>query len=85
MNYKLIETIYQGGKITKYVLFKEMEADVKLRILYSNNMSNSEGKFKILEDLDVNQMMEKEEKSYWIRDYLLDVTVNKKPLFVAIG
>ena len=74
-----MEIIYCRGKITKYVLFKEIEVDVKLGMLYSNNMSNSKGKFKILEDLNVNQMMEKEGKSYWVRDYLLDIKVNENP------
>ena len=56
-----------------------MEVDVELGILHSNNMSNSEGKFEILEDLDMNQIMGKEGKCFWIREYLLDIKVNENP------
>ena len=29
-------------------------------------------------------MMEKERKLFWVREYLLDIKVNEKPLFIAI-
>ena len=78
-----MDTVYQDREITKYVSFKEIDVDVKLGILYSNNISNSKGKLEILEDLDVNQMIEKEGEQFWVREFLLDIKVNRKPLFVT--
>ena len=45
------------SKYTRYVLFKETSVEIKLGPLYANNIINIKLKFKILEDLLVNQLV----------------------------
>ena len=44
----------QDGTHTRYALFKETSADIRLGVLHANNMVNIKSKFEILEDLLVN-------------------------------
>ena len=57
----------------KYVFFKETDADIRLGALYANNMINIKSKFKILENLSVNQLIMVEDKVQNVKDYLLNL------------
>ena len=48
-----METMFWDEENTKYVSFKEMDADVKLGLLCSNNITNCEVKYEVLDDLDI--------------------------------
>jgi len=54
VDYKLIEIVFWDNNNTKYVSFKKMNKDVKISLLHLNNMTNSEAKYEVLENLDVN-------------------------------
>ena len=49
-----METVFWDRNNTHYASFKETDMDIKLGLLYSNNMKNSDVKYKVLEELNVN-------------------------------
>ena len=69
---------------TKYISFKETDADIKLSLLLSNNITNSKIKYEVLEDLDINQYFIRDKEKFWLREFLLDIKVDRKKLFAAI-
>ena len=49
---------------TKYVSFKDTNTDIRLGALHANNMINTKSKFKILENVSVNQLVKVKNKVY---------------------
>ena len=73
-----------NGSYIKNILFKITELDIRLRILYSNNLKNTEERYEILEDLNANDKFLIERKEYNIENYLLIVQVEKMNLFLVV-
>ena len=57
----------------KYISFKGSNADIRLGSISTNNISNVEAKYKILEDLSVSQIVTVDKKRFHIKDYLLSL------------
>ena len=57
--------------------------DVKLGLLDSNNIKNSDAKYKVLEELNINQNFQVEKEKFCVRDYLLDIEVDGKKIFIT--
>ena len=72
----------QDGNHIKNELFREINANVRLGTLYSNNLRNIDAKFKVLIDVNVNDIVEVVEKYYWLKDYLLEVKIDSINLFI---
>ena len=54
VDYTLMETVFLDENNTQYISFEEIDIDVKLGLLDFNNMKNSDKKYKVLEELNVN-------------------------------
>ena len=51
---KLIKSKIWNRDKTKYMLFKETNPKTQLGSIHSNNVKNIRGKFKVLEDANIN-------------------------------
>ena len=75
---------FQNGNHTKYISFKKTNTQIKLGILYSNNLRNIELEYEIFKDLDINNTVQVRGKEYNIKDYLLELEVDKVKLFIVV-
>ena len=65
--------------------FKGTNPKIRLGILYTNNLFNSDAKFEVLEGVNMIDIIKKKnDKDYWLRDYLLEVKVDNVHLFIAV-
>ena len=73
-------------KYTRYVLFKNTNLETRIEYLHTNNCSNTNGKFKILFNSNVNKLIKVgEEKWVFLKDYLLDITdENNNQIFLGV-
>ena len=69
---------------TYYVSFKGLDITVRLGMLHSNNMVQSEAKFEVLEGLNVFDVISINEEKYWLREYLLGLKVDNVKLFITV-
>ena len=75
--------VLQDRDYTRYVSFKGTSADNMLGILHTNNMVNIKAKYKVLEDLSVNQLVTTNQGIIQIKDYLLSLKEGPNHLFLS--
>ena len=63
--------------------FHNIDKDLKLGILHTNNMYNILAKYKISCDVSVNDILREGVKRIIIKDYLLTAEMNRQRLFLA--
>ena len=44
-------------------------------MLHSNNLTNVDAKFEILEEVNIIDMIDNKKTKYWLRDFLLQIKV----------
>ena len=73
----------QNRSHTRYVSFKGTSANDRLGALHANNMININGKakYKVLEDVSVNQIITVGGSRVWMKDYLLSLKEGSNYLF----
>ena len=73
-------------KHTRYVSFKKTKSETCIGYLHANNCSNTNGKFEILFNSNINKLIKVgEEKWVFLKDYLLDVTdENNNLIFLGV-
>ena len=59
---KIMNTGFGNDAYTKYISFKYTNVETRIGYLYANNCKNVKGRFEILYDLDVNSMVQMEDK-----------------------
>ena len=71
---------------TRYVLFKETSVNDRLGTLYANNIINinSKAKYKVLEDVSINQIVIVDGSRVWMKDYLLSLKEGSNHLFLSV-
>ena len=62
VNKKMMNTGFENGAHTKYISFKYTNAETRIGCLHANNCKNIKGRFEILYDLDVNGIVQIEDK-----------------------
>ena len=72
------------GDYNKYASFKNTELSVRLGMLYLNNLIKINEKYKVLEGVKVLDVVVKEDKRFYLRDYLLEVKVENRKLFTVV-
>jgi len=63
VDYNLVNAKLWDGGYTKYISFKETDSNLRLGTLYSNNARNIKGKYKVLENVLVSNVVEIKKKS----------------------
>ena len=66
------------------MLFRDTTVDDRFSTLYLNEMNNVEGRFKTLQNVNVDDNSMIDEKQAELRNHLLSVKVNNTPLFIGI-
>lgn len=79
-----MKQIFWDGENTYYVSFKGSDIIIRLGILHSNNLVQSEAKFEVFEGLNVFNMIIIKEEKYWVREYLLGLKVDNTKVFLVI-
>ena len=69
------------GNHTRYVSFKATNADIRLEVLYANNIVNIRDKYEILENVSVNQLVTVDREMIWLKDYLLGLKAGENSIF----
>ena len=69
---------------TQYVLFKEINPETRLHIIHSNNIKNIEGKFKVLENININNKEKQGNKEVFLQDCILKVEYKGKRIFAIV-
>ena len=59
---KLIEISFSTHSYTKYISFKYMSPETRMGCLYANNCQNIKGNYKIVYNIDVNKMINIDDK-----------------------
>ena len=68
----------------KYILFKYSTSDTHFGSLYINEMNNVKTRFESLFDAKVRDRVKMDGKIGLLRDIILEIKVNKVPLFVGV-
>ena len=67
----------------KYILFWVTTSNDRVRYLYANNYKNLKGKYEILYDININQLVKFIDGIIFIKDYLLNIEINRTNLFIS--
>ena len=82
---KVLKELYFGrNSHMKYIAFKETESQDRICCLYANKCRNVKGRFKILYNIKVNQLIPINKGLVILKDYLLDVKIGKLVLFIGV-
>ena len=73
---KLIEMSFSTNSHTKYISFKHTSPETRMGYLHANNCQNVKGNYEILYIMDVNKMINIDDKWRFLKDYLMDVMIN---------
>ena len=57
---------------------------MQLGTLHSNNIKNIEGKYKVLENVLGMDVVVSETEHFWLRDYLLKLTIENNKVYTVI-
>ena len=82
-NELLLFKIGDGSQI-KYVSFKYSNTNIRLTILYMNNMCNVEVGYDFFVNIDVEDKICYNRVEECLRDIILGIKYNKAPLFVGV-
>ena len=75
VNKKIMKIGFGNDAHAKYISFKYTNTETRIGCLHTNNCKNIKGKFEISCNLDANGMVQMKDKSGFVRDYLLDITI----------
>ena len=82
---KVLKEIHFGrNSYVKYVAFKGTESYNRVCCLYANEYRNVKGRFKILYNIKVIQLILIKEELVILKNYLLDVKIRKSGLFIGV-
>ena len=84
MDKKLMNVKLLDGKITKYVSFREVDLQTKLRALHTNNIHNIDAKYEVLEGVWVLDAIYFDNENQLLQEYLLKVEVERNKLFTTV-
>ena len=67
----------------KCISFKATDSAIKIGCLYANNYKNVKSHFEILHNIDVNHPIYDNNNYYFLKDFMLNVKVEQKLLFLS--
>ena len=79
---KLMEMSFSTNSYTKYISFKHMSPETRMGYLYANNCQNAKGNYEILYNMDMNKIINIDDKWRFLKDYLIDVMINNTTLII---
>ena len=79
---KLMEMSFGTNSHTKYISFKHMSLETRMGYFHANNCQNVKGNYEILYNMDVNKMINVDDKWRFLKDYLMDVMINNITLMI---
>jgi len=81
---KELKELYFGKNYhMKFIAFWGTESQVRIGCLYANECRNVKVRFKILHEVNINQLISIKEGLVKLKDYLLDVKIRKQSLFIG--
>ena len=69
---------WAGSKGTKYISFKNSTSDVRLDVLYINEMNNIEVKYEFIKNVDLSEEIEYQDKTAKFKEMILEVKMGEK-------
>ena len=69
---------------TQYVLFKEINPETRLGTIHYNNAKNIEEKFKVLENININNKVKQGNEKVFLQDCILKVEYKGKKIFATV-
>ena len=72
------------GTHIKYISFKATDSKTKVGCLHTNNCRNIASRFELIHNADVNNMINSNNKWYFLKDFILNTKINNKPIFIGV-
>ena len=80
-----MEMSFSTNSHTKYISFKHTSLETRIGCLHANNCQNVKGNYEILYNMDMNKIINIEDKQRFLKNYLINIMINNTtPMILGV-